>query len=85
MQRILNHLLIGVPDKTMAMQNDNRTPMGRVSNQVNAKTLAPETMARIVEQNSLDYELFYFGRELFHRQVRHLKSIYDAATRTLPS
>ena len=81
LQKMLNHLLIGVPDETMAMQNDNRTPMGRVANQVSAKTLPPETMARIVEQNLLDYELVYFARELFNRQVRRLTAIYDATKR----
>ena len=78
LQKILNRLLIGVPDETMALQNDNRTPMGRVANQVNVKTLPKEVLARIVAQNMLDYELFYFARELFHRQVRRLKLIYEA-------
>ena len=75
---MIAEMMLNIPPEwaSEAEANANATPMDAAANQVKKSDLSITTVMKVQEQNTLDFELHDFGRQLFARQIEEWRRVY---------
>ncbi len=75
------HRLYFSPKKRVSRGKSNKTPFDNPEKQVRESDLTTSQLERLKGLNSLDLELYEFGRELFRHQKKELEAMLEADRR----